>query len=101
MIKCVEIAKERRIFCDGSAAVKGAGGCLFFTENGLEFYPHKVNDTQNKLFIPRHMIKTVGMKGNQIVIDTTEDLKIAILVSQNKRWKKEIESAINARQSEN
>ena len=27
------------------------GGLLFFTGNGLEFYPHKRNDTQDKLFI--------------------------------------------------
>jgi len=90
-----EIAKERKIFCDGVATVQGVGGWMFFTENGLEFYPHKINYIQDEQLIPIRTIKTVGTKGNQIVIDTTENLKFAVHVSQNKQWKREIENVIS------
>ena len=38
-----EISRERKIICDGGATYEGLGGWLFFTENALEFYPHKIN----------------------------------------------------------
>ena len=87
----VEIAQERRIICDGGATVQGTGGWLFFTDHGLEFYPHKINFSQEELIIPIEMIKEVKTHKNQIVIDTTEDLTFAILVSHNKDWQKQIE----------
>ena len=33
--KRTEIAKERKIICDGGATINGNGGWMFFTENGI------------------------------------------------------------------
>ena len=35
-----ELSKQRKIICDGAATIQGTGGWMFFTEQGLEFYPH-------------------------------------------------------------
>lgn len=90
----VEIAEERKIFCDGGATIQGVGGWMFLTENGVEFYPHKINYTQDKLFIPLKEIQTVETKGNQILIRTVNNLQFAIVVAKNNQWKKEIESVL-------
>ena len=42
-----QIASERKIICDGGATLHGNGGWLFLTEEGLEFYPHKINFSTN------------------------------------------------------
>lgn len=90
-----KISQERKIICDGGATVKGTGGWMFFTESGLEFYPHKMNLSQEKLNIPTNTIKSVKTNKNQIIVYTTENLTFAIVVSHNKEWKKQIEDRLN------
>lgn len=85
-----EIAKERKIICDGAATVQGNGGWMFFTEYGLEFYPHKVNISQKNLMIPINVIKSVKTNKNQLIVDTIENLTFAIVVSHNKEWLEQI-----------
>ena len=91
--KRTEIAKERKIICDGGATINGNGGWLFFTEKGLEFYPHKINFSTGKIIIPINAIKTVETNFNQIIVKTN-GRTTAILVSCNKKWKKQIEDAL-------
>ena len=91
--KRIEIAKERKIICDGAATINGNGGWVFFTENGLEFYPHKINISTKEIVIPINTIKRVNTYRNQIIINAGEK-PVVILVSHNKEWKKQIESAI-------
>ena len=91
--KRAEIAKERKIFCDGAATINGNGGWLFFTEKGLEFYPHKINISTKEIVIPINTIKTVNTYRNQIIINAGEN-PVVILVSHNKGWKKQIENAL-------
>ena len=67
---------------------------MFFTEQGIEFYPHKINISQEMLIIPLNMIESVKTNKNQIIINTTENLTFAIVVSHNKEWKQQIESAL-------
>lgn len=89
-----EIAKERKIICDGAANVQGNGGWMFFTEYGLEFYPHKINISQKELMIPINAIKSVRTNKNQLIVDTIENLTIAIVVSHNKEWVEHIKQSI-------
>ena len=91
--KRTEIAKERKIICDGGATINGNGGWLFFTENGLEFYPHKINISTEEIVIPMNTIKMVNTYRNQIIINAGEN-PVIILVSHNKEWKKQIEGAL-------
>lgn len=92
--KRFEIAKERKIICDGAATVQGNGGWMFFTEYGLEFYPHKINISQKDLMIPINLIKSVKTNKNQLVVKTTEHSTIAIVVSHNKEWAEQIKQYI-------
>jgi len=91
--KRTEIAKERKIICDGGATINGNGGWLFFTENGLEFYPHKINFSTKEIIILTNTIESVKTYKNQILIGANGKT-IAILVSHNKEWKKQIEGAL-------
>lgn len=92
--KRIEIAKKRRVICDGGATINGNGGWLFLTENGLEFYPHKINVSTKTVQIPTGIIETVKTHRNQIVIRTADHSTLAIVVSHNKEWKKQIEATI-------
>ncbi len=89
-----EISKERTIFCDGGATLNGVGGWLFFTTQGLEFYPHKVNFSRTEIIIPLQAIKGVKSIKNQIVVEGADNASFAIIVSHNKEWQTQIESKI-------
>ena len=88
-----QIAKERKIICDGGATVNGNGGWMFFTEQGLEFYPHKINLSTKEIMIPMQSIASVKTYRNQILVSTNGQV-VAIVVSHNKEWKKQIDDAI-------
>ena len=88
-----EIASERKIICDGGATLNGNGGWLFFTESGIEFYPHKFNFSTKELLIPASSIESVKTSGNQLVI-CSGGKEIQIIVSHNKEWKRQIEDAL-------
>ncbi len=90
----IEIAKERKIICDGAATVQGNGGWMFFTEYGLEFYPHNINLSKENLMIPINVIKSVKTNKNQLIVDTAENLTFAIIVSHNKEWLEQIKQYI-------
>ena len=91
--KRTEIAKERKIICDGGATINGNGGWMFFTEYGIEFYPHKINISTEEIVIPINTIDSVKTNKNKILV-STNGKTIAIVVSHNKEWKKQIEDAL-------
>ncbi len=88
-----QIAKERKIICDGGATLNGNGGWMFFTEQGLEFYPHKINLSTKEIMIPMQSIASVKTYRNQILVSTNGQV-VTIVVSHNKEWKKQIDGAI-------
>ncbi len=88
-----QIAKERKIICDGGATVNGNGGWMFFTEQGLEFYPHKINLSTKEIMIPMQSIASVKTYRNQILVSANNQV-VGIVVSHNKEWKKQIDDAI-------
>ena len=92
--KRFEIAKERKVICDGGATFQGNGGWMFFTEYGLEFYPHKLNNSKKDLMIPINAIKSVKTNKNQLVVDTMENSTISFVVSHNKEWVEQIKRYI-------
>ena len=98
-IRRLEIAKERKIFCDGGATYDGNGGWLFFTEYGLEFYPHKLNFSNEYLMIPLSSIRTVSTNKNQLVVEktaisTSDNAKFTIIVSHGDEWVQQIKKYI-------
>ena len=74
--KRTEIAKERKIICDGGATINGNGGWMFFTENGIEFYPHKIN-------ISTKEILTLNVLGDYPNNEASIIIKLANLDSIN------------------
>jgi len=92
--KRIEIARERKIVCDGAATINGNGGWMFLTEKGIEFYPHKINFSTKEIILPINMIAGANTHRNQIVIRIIDNSTIAVLVSHNKEWKKQIEATI-------
>ena len=94
--KRIEIAKERVIICDGVATINGNGGWMFFTENGLEFYPHKINLSTKEIVISRDTIKKVITYKNKLIINPGEN-PVTVIVSHSKEWKAQIEKVISDR----
>ena len=92
--KRLEIAKERKIICDGGATIQGNGGWMFLTDYGLEFYPHKMNISQKNLMIPISAIKSVKTDKNRLVVDTMENITFEIVVSHNKEWLEQVNQYI-------
>lgn len=95
--KRVEIASERKIICDGAATIKGNGGWMFLTENGIEFYPHKMNFSTKEVIIPMNTIEAVMAQKNQIVVITADKSTVAVVVTHNIEWKKQIDAALSKR----
>ena len=93
--KRIEIAKERKIVCDGGATIDGNGGWLFFTDKGIEFYPHKINVSTNEIIISIETIKSVETNKNKIIVHTNTQ-KFEIVVSHNNEWKKQIEETLTS-----
>lgn len=91
-----ELSKQRKIICDGAATIQGTGGWMFFTEQGLEFYPHRFNTSTEEMFIPTDMITDVKTRKNQLVVTTENGLTFAIVVARVKEWKKQIDTALTA-----
>lgn len=96
-----EIAKERRIICDGGATVNGNGGWMFFTDVGLEFYPHKVNLSTEAFVIKAEQITTVAAVANQIVVITENREQYNIVVSKSTQWARSINAELDGRHNEN
>ena len=88
-----EIAKERKIICDGAATINGNGGWMFFTEYGIEFYPHKINFSTKEIIIPINTIESVKTHRNQIIV-SADGKAVAILVSHNSEWKEQIDAVL-------
>lgn len=89
-----EIAGERPLYCDGGATIAGNGGWLFFTGNGLEFYPHKANLSTAKVLIPLGTIASVSTKGNKLMVSTTTGVTYAIVVSKAALWAQNIQEKL-------
>lgn len=90
-----EIAKERKIICDGGVTMAGMGGWMFLTDRGLEFYPHKFNYAKVELTIPMEWIISVKTNKNRIMVNTIDEQTYVVVVSHQKEWKKQIEGCIS------
>ena len=89
-----EIAADRRIICDGAATWQGLGGWMFLTEAGLEFYPHKLNHSQQSFAIPTKELVSVSVKRNALTVDLQNGASVAVVVSHAKEWMKQIQAVI-------
>ena len=97
MRKCARNCQSReKIICDGAATIQGTGGWMFFTEQGLEFYPYRFNTSTEEMFIPTDMITDVKTRKNQLVVTTENGLTFAIVIARVKAWKKQIDTALTA-----
>ncbi len=81
-----EIAKVRRIICEGVATIKGVGGWLFVTEDAIEFYPHKINLGGESIAVLIDDIVAVNNGFNNIEIATKEST-YKFIVNKPTGWK--------------
>ena len=89
-----EISKERKIYCDGAATIDGNGGWMFFTEEGIEFYPHKINVSTNPVMIPVNTMTNAQTHRNAVVINTVAGSQFKVIVAHNKEWVKQINGVL-------
>ncbi len=93
-----EIASERKIICDGEATLRGNGGWMFFTEYGLEFYPHKLNFSREQLKIPMETVKSVTAIRKELQINAIGGMTHTLTVANNIAWKKHIDEYLKLRE---
>lgn len=60
-----------KIICEGSATNNGNGGWMFLTENGFEFYPHKVNFNRQSIIISFKDVSKISKGYNYINVFTS------------------------------
>lgn len=92
-----EISADRPIICEGGATWKGIGGWMFFTKEGLEFYPHKFNTARKDFAIPLSQLAEVRLNRNLLVIVLKDGTGLEVAVSKNKEWKKQIDTVLARR----
>lgn len=92
-----EIPADRPIICEGGATWKGIGGWMFFTKEGLEFYPHKFNTARKDFAIPLSQLAEVRLNRNLLVIVLKDGTGLEVAVSKNKEWKKQIDTVLARR----
>ncbi|MDE6690847.1 MAG: hypothetical protein K2K04_02645 [Clostridia bacterium] len=94
-----EVLKDRKIICEGPANhKKGAnaiGGWLFFTENSIEFYAHKVNIGGQNIVIPCDDVTDATAQANKLIIQTESENYIFI-VNKSNLWEQSIKEAFNS-----
>ena len=91
-----QIACEKTIRCDGPATLKGNGGWLFLTEQGLEFYAHKFNLSSQCVNLPLNTVVAAKANKTQIVVSTADGMTYAFVVSKSTEWKKQLDAAMTA-----
>ncbi len=89
-----KISAERHITCDGAATLNGNGGWMYFTEYGLEFYPHKINLNTNSVALPTASIKATAVEKNRLTVVTDIYGTFIFIVVKPKEWQKHIDAAI-------
>lgn len=89
-----EIAAERTVICEGGATWQGIGGWMFFTESGLEFYPHRFNHARKEFAIPLSELAEVRLRRNLLVIVLKDGNGLEVVVSKNKAWKEQIDAVL-------
>ena len=87
------ISKVRTIICEGPAnhkkGINAVGGWMFFSEAGIEFYPHQLNFGGHNLLIPIHDIVNVETKSKQLIIYAKAG-KLIFIVNKANLWKQSI-----------
>lgn len=88
-----QISVKRKIICEGPAAYIGTfsktEGWLFFTENGLEFYPCIRNMENQSVAILKDEIKSVNSEFRILTV-STQDIRYSFELCRTSLWKKDI-----------
>lgn len=87
----LEISKEHTIICDGIASYKNKNGWLFFTDDGIEFYPRKIKNIRYMLCLPNTQLKSTMLQNNYLVVSTIDNKEYMFAVVNNAEWKNQID----------
>lgn len=87
--KRAEISATKTIIVEGAANLKGNGGWLFFTREGVEYYRHKVNLNSDTLIFPNNVIQSVHQEGKKLVIIANNE-KYVFVVNYVDQWMRHI-----------
>ena len=66
--KRAEISQTKTIIVEGAANLDGNGGWLFVTDQGVEYYTHKMNFDNRTLIFTNDQISTITKEGSKLVI---------------------------------
>lgn len=80
-----KIVLQEKIYFEGAASLKGNGGWLFVTQNGVEHRAHKMNVNSKPTSISHDEIVSIQRKGKQLVFHTDRAV-YAFTVTNVKRW---------------
>ena len=83
--KRAEISAFRRIIIEGGANLNGNGGWLFVTSDGVEYYTHKMNFSNQTLKFSNYEIQSISKEGGKLVI-VANNTKYKFVVDYVDTW---------------
>ena len=83
--KRAEVSASKTILVEGGANLDGNGGWLFVTEEGVEYYTHKMNFDQRTLIFSHTEVQSIHKEGGKLVI-VANNIKYVFVVNYVDRW---------------
>ena len=83
--KRAEISAKTTILVEGGANLDGNGGWLFVTEEGVEYYTHKMNFDHRTLNFSRDDIQSIHKEGSKLAV-IANNVKYVFVVNYVDRW---------------
>ena len=89
-----EIAQRNTIIVEGAVTTASKGGCLFITDEGVEFHPNKANCQRAALKATHKEIQAIAKEGKKIAI-TVNNQKRLFIVNKVDAWLSQINFVYN------
>lgn len=79
------ISKTKTIVIEGGASVDGSGGWLFITNEGVEYYTHRLNFDNKSFTLKHNEIQAIKKDGKKLVI-ISNNVKRTLKVNNIDAW---------------
>lgn len=80
-----EVSQKGEIYFEGAANLKGNGGWLFVTQNGIEHRVHNMNFNTQPTILSHSDVVSIKKQGNKLAVKTAQN-EYAFVVNDVDRW---------------
>ena len=79
------MSQKGEIYFEGAANLKGNGGWLFVTQNGIEHRVHNMNFNTQPTILSHSDVVSIKKQGNKLAVKTAQN-EYAFVVNDVDRW---------------